>query len=66
MERIIYDYQYQKVLDEFFSVGLINENELKSLKKLIKNIVNHYELKEFFNSENRVFNEREIYFINKT
>ena len=61
MERIIYDYQYQKVLDEFFSVGLINENELKSLKKLIKNIVNHYELKEFFNSENRVFNEREIY-----
>ena len=61
MERIIYDYQYQKVLDEFFSVGLINENELKSLKKLIKKIVNHYELKEFFNSENRVFNEREIY-----
>ena len=61
MEKIIYDYQYQKVLDEFYSVGLINENELKSFRKLIKQIVNHLELKEFFNSENKVFNEREIY-----
>ena len=60
-EKIIYDYQYQKVLDEFYSVGLINENELKSFRKLIKQIVNHLELKEFFNSENKVFNEREIY-----
>ena len=61
MEKIIYDYQYQKVLDEFYSVGLINENELKSFRKLIKQIVNHLELKEFFSSENKVFNEREIY-----
>ena len=61
MERIIYDYQYQKVLDEFFSGGLINEDELKSLRILIKKVVNHLDLKEFFNSKNRVFNEREIY-----
>ena len=40
---------------------MINENELKSFRKLIKQIVNHLELKEFFNSENKVFNEREIY-----
>ena len=65
MESIVYDFQYEKVLDGFFSSGKINKNELDSINKLVKEIISSPEIKQFFNSQNRVFNEREIYLDNK-
>ena len=65
MEDIVYDFQYEKVLDGFFSSGKINKNEFDSINKLVKEIISAPEIKQFFNSKNRVFNEREIYLDNK-
>ena len=65
MESIVYDFQYEKVMDGFFSLGKINKNELDSINKLVKEIISSPEIKQFFNSKNRVFNEREIYLDNK-
>ena len=65
MEDIVYDFQYEKALDGFFSSGKINKNELDSINKLVKEIISAPEIKQFFNNKNRVFNEREIYLENK-
>ena len=65
MEGIVYDFQYEKVLDDFFSSGRLNKNEFNSINKLVKEIIGSPEIKQFFNSQNKVFNEREIYLANK-
>ena len=65
MEEIVYDFQHEKVLDGYFSTGKLNKNEFDSINKLVKKIIRNPEIKQFFNSKNRVFNEREIYLDNK-
>ena len=61
MEEIVYDFQHEKVLDGYFSTGKLNKNEFDSINKLVKKIIRNPKIKQFFNSKNRVFNEREIY-----
>ena len=61
MERIVYNFQSNKVLEEYFSNGSINKEELISLNKLVEQITTHKEIRQFFMPENKIFNEREIY-----
>ena len=61
MEEIVYDYQFEKVFDDFSSTGLITEKEFFPIKKLVEKILNKSEIKDFFDRKNTVFNEREIY-----
>ena len=61
MEEIVYDYQFEKVFDDFSSTGLITEKEFLPTKKLVEKILNKSEIKDFFDRKNTVFNEREIY-----
>ena len=64
MEEIVYDYQFEKVFDDFSSTGLITEKEFFPIKKLVEKILNKSEIKDFFDRKNTVFNEREIYLSN--
>ncbi|RLD28491.1 MAG: DNA helicase UvrD [Bacteroidetes bacterium] len=40
--------------------GIINNNQAEELKKIVKKIVDHPELLEYFNSDNTIYNERDI------
>jgi ATP-dependent exoDNAse (exonuclease V) beta subunit len=61
MEEIVYNYQFEKVFDDFRSSGIITEKEFFPTKKLVEQILNKSEIKDFFDRKNTVFNEREIY-----
>ena len=65
MEEIVYDYQFEKVFDDFSSTGLITEKEFFLLRTSGK-ILNKSEIKDFFDRKNTVFNEEKyIYLIMK-
>ena len=58
MEEIVYNYQFEKVFDDFRSAGIITEKEFFPIKKLVEQILNKPEIKDFFDRKNTVFNER--------
>ncbi|RED48720.1 UvrD-helicase domain-containing protein [Seonamhaeicola aphaedonensis] len=48
------------VINKFFDESLINQSQLDNLKDTVLQIVNHPLLKEYYNSNQTVFNERDI------
>ena len=48
------------VIEDFISEGTINKIQAKELKETLLQIVNHPELKSYFNEVNTIFNERDI------
>ncbi|WP_460220288.1 UvrD-helicase domain-containing protein [Psychroserpens sp. MEBiC05023] len=47
-------------LDHFLSTGLIGSNQLENLRSIIGNITSHKDLKPLFNSNLKVYNEKDI------
>ena len=48
------------VIEDFISEGIINKVQAKELQETLLQIVNHPELKSYFNDVNTIFNERDI------
>jgi ATP-dependent exoDNAse (exonuclease V) beta subunit len=48
------------VLDNFIGSGKINKNQFIELKPIINGIVNHAQLKNYFNSDLTIYNEKDI------
>jgi len=60
MAEIHYDYQVEKVLNDFYLRGLINDEEKKSFLASINQIVNDPLLHDLFSLNIEVLNEREV------
>ena len=60
MAEIHYDYQVEKVLNDFYLRGLINDKEKKSFLASINRIVNDPLLQDLFSINLEVLNEREV------
>ena len=60
MAEIHYDFQVEKVLNDFYLRGLINDEEKKSFSASINLIVNDPLLQDLFSLNVEVLNEREV------
>ena len=60
MAEIHYDFQVEKVLNDFYLRGLINDEEKKSFLVSINLIVNDPLLQDLFSINVEVLNEREV------
>ena len=58
--EIHYDFQVEKVLNDFYLRGLINDEEKKSFSASINKIVNDPLLQDLFSLNVEVLNEREV------
>ncbi|OUS01524.1 DNA helicase UvrD [Flavobacteriales bacterium 33_180_T64] len=47
-------------LNHFLDSGIINVQQFKTLKPIIESIINHNQLKSFFNSDLIIYNEKDI------
>ena len=66
MAEIHYDYQVEKVLNDFYLRGLINDEEKKSFLVSINLIVNDPLLQNLFSINVEVLNEREVVLSDKS
>ena len=66
MAEIQYSFQAEKVLDDFYLRGLINNEEKKSFSTSINRIVNDPLLHDLFSLNVEVLNEREVVLNNKS
>jgi len=66
MAEIHYDFQVEKVLNDFYLRGLINDEEKKSFLASINRIVNDPLLQDLFSINLEVLNEREIVLSDKS
>jgi len=48
------------VITEYYSIGLIQKDNIKQIEKMINNVINHSQLKQYFVQNSTVYNEREI------
>ena len=60
MAEIHYSFQAEKVLEDFYLRGLINDEEKKSFSRSINRIVNDPLLQDLFSLNVEVLNEREV------
>lgn len=60
MSKIKTEIDIAFVLQEFKTLGFIDENQLKVLEKSIINIVSHPKLKSYFTQDNNIYNEKDI------
>ena len=58
--KIITKDDVNKVISQYHQQGVLNDNQLKSIRKSINNVVNHPELTKYFLNSVIVYNEREI------
>ena len=66
MAEIHYGFQVEKVLEDFYLRGLINDEEKKSFSVSINRIINDPLLHDLFSLNVEVLNEREVILNNKT
>jgi hypothetical protein len=66
MAEIHYGFQTEKVLEDFYLRGLINDEEKKSFSASINRIVNDPLLSDLFSPNVEVLNEREVVMNNKS
>ncbi|PQJ80448.1 UvrD-helicase domain-containing protein [Polaribacter porphyrae] len=59
-EKIITKNDADKVINQFYNQGLLNDEQLPFILKLVKDVVNHPDLRTYFSEKVTVFNEREI------
>ena len=48
------------VITQYFTAGLIQKDHVEQIEQMISNVVNHTQLKSYFEQNNTVYNEREI------
>ena len=48
------------VITQYFTAGLIQKDNVEQIEQMIGNVVNHTQLKSYFEQNNTVYNEREI------
>lgn len=48
------------IFNKCLASGIINKNQSQDLKEIVNNIVTHPELVDYFNSDNTIYNERDI------
>tara|TARA_B100000886_G_scaffold108059_1_gene72224 strand:+ start:182 stop:3226 length:3045 start_codon:yes stop_codon:yes gene_type:complete len=61
MSEIEYKHQKDYVISEYFSRGIISNDDKQIIKNLVDQIISHKNLKKFFSKKNTIYNEREIF-----
>lgn len=55
--------QIEVVINNFFNRGLISEEDRNKIERMIKSVFNNKKLKQFFETKENSYNEREIYLL---
>ena len=65
MSKIYSVEDIDNVISRYFRIGMIREEDLVWIKDKVQKIVNHNELKQYFNSTNKILTERAVLGKNK-
>ena len=61
MSEIEYNHQKDYVISEYFSRGIISNDDKQMIRNFVDQIISHRSLKKFFSKKNTIYNEREIF-----
>ena len=61
LSKIKYASDLDNAIETNFVKGVINIDEKEQIHKKLKEVLNHPQLKEYFNSQNTIYNEQTIY-----